>query len=212
MPSPNRIYFPGNPWPEGHGIAHLSWTGRIEPDGLYFDLDLRSANYYAEREVETDEEEHDSWKSPVVWGNYHRCSLSSTKWGPDEGIFVANEDDPLDWSELSDWIFEVDKRTAVDAHDHHAFHIYLLGHDSVLRHQFHFTEPRGRTHRLHWKARVALTYVGQYDLKHRLEVDAEVEFDGFRPATDLESPRALLERFTCGQTRYTEIEGVYLPE
>lgn len=212
MTSANRIYFPGNPWPEGHAIEHLSWTGRIEADGLYFDLDLRSADYHAERRLEDDESEPDSWKSPLVWGNYHRCSLSSTKWGSDRGVFVANAKKPLDWSTLSEHAFEVDKRTAVDDDERHAFHIYLLGHDTVLRHRIHFSEPHDGKHRLRWKARVALTYAGYYDLKHRLEVDAEVSFEGFRPAKGLENPHAFLERFTRGKTRYTERKGVYLPE
>lgn len=210
MESANRIWFPGNPWPEGHAIAHLAWTGRIENDGLYFDLDLHSADYYAEREVES-EEEFDSWKSPIVWGNYHACSLSSTKWGPDEGIFVADDDDPLDWRELSEWVFDVDMKKAVDDHDNHAFHIYLLGHDTVLRHHIHFTEARGSTYRLSWKARIALTYAGDTELKHRLEVDADVSFRGFHAAPDLENPRELLERFTRGDTRYTRRDDTFIP-
>lgn len=209
MTSPNRIWFSGNPWPEGHPIEHLVWTGRIEADGLYFDLDLRSANYYAERDVESEADE--SWKSSLVWGNYHRCSLSSTKWGPDEGIFVGDEEDPFDWNELAEWVFDVDMGKDTDDHDNHAFHIYLLGHDSVLRHHVRFTEPRGRTHRLRWKARIALTYVGDYELKHRLEVDADVTFEGFRAAKNIENPREQLVSFTKGETRYTKRRDAFLP-
>ncbi|MCB9614406.1 MAG: hypothetical protein H6721_16125 [Sandaracinus sp.] len=212
MPSANRIFFPGNPWREGHAVEHLQWTGRIEADGLYFDLDLRSANYDAERRLETDDLDLDSWESPLVWGNYHRCSLSSTKWGQDEGIFVADAKAPLDWSTLDQRIFEVDMRTSLDDDEEHAFHIYLLGHDTVLRHQIHFSEPSRGTYRLRWKAHVALTYAGDDELKHRLEVDAEVAFEGFRPAPGLSNPQAHLERFTGGKTGYAKRAGVYVPK
>lgn len=217
MSSTNRIFFPGSPWREGHAIERLRWTGRIEEDGLYFDLDLESARYCAECDFDEDDDEdededaEDAWKSPNVWTNYDHCSLSSTQWG-NTGILVANEEDPLDWATLADWVFEADMQTAVEGDEPHAFHIYLLGHDTVLRHRIHFSEPHGGKHRLRWKARIALTYAGQQDLKHRLEVDAEVAFEGFRPAKGIESPHTLLERFTFGKTRYTEREGVYLPE
>lgn len=211
MASPDRIYFPGNPWPEGHPIEHLVWTGRIEEDGLYFDLDLRSEGYFEEREIESSEPDVSDWSSPVVWGNYGRCSLSSTKWGPSEGIFVGDEDDPLDWSKLSHWMFDVDMRKASHDYDNHVFRIYLLGHDAVLRHHIEFTEPRGRLHRLRWKARVALTYVGQYELKYRLEVDADVTFRGFEAGRNVDDPKSLLERFTTGKTKYRAQRGMFVP-
>ncbi|MCB9617230.1 MAG: hypothetical protein H6722_32770, partial [Sandaracinus sp.] len=121
---------------------------------------------------------------------------------------------PLDWSALDQRSFEVDMRASLDEDDddERAFHIYLLGHDTVLRHQIHFSEPSGGKHRLRWKARVALTYAGQYELKHRLEVDAEVAFEGFRPASGVRNARPLLERFTRGNTRFAEHGGVYRPE
>ena len=212
MSSPNRIFFPGSPWPEGHAIAELRWTGRIELDGLYFDLHLRSADYYAERDIEGDVDELDSWKAPAVWGNYHCCHLSSTKWGPDEGVFVGDEGDPLDWTKLSEIIFDVDMRKAVADHDNHAFHIYLLGHDTVLRHHIHFTEPRGLKHRLSWKARIALTYAGDDELKHRLEVDADVSFEGFVAGKEVGEPESLLELFTTGATPYVERRGRFIPK
>ncbi|MET3287619.1 UNVERIFIED_CONTAM: hypothetical protein ABID98_000189 [Brevibacillus sp. OAP136] len=37
----NRIYFAGNPWPDGHRIKAFAWSGRLEPgSGLWFDFDL----------------------------------------------------------------------------------------------------------------------------------------------------------------------------
>lgn len=221
MPSPNRIFFPGNPWPEGHALVRLLWTGRIEADGLYFDLDLESADYDAaddedededEDEEDEDEDAEDAWTSVGVWTNYQSCCLSSTKWEHTRGFRVATADVQLDWRKLPDRLFEVDMEKAVDDEEGRAFHLYLLGHDTALRHRIQFREPKGAKHRLRWAARVALTYVGSADLVHELKVDADVTFEGFRAAKGLENPRAFLERFTCGKTRYTEREGVYLPE
>ncbi|WP_430781416.1 hypothetical protein [Actinoplanes sp. G11-F43] len=41
-----RIWFPGNPWPDGHRIEEFAWTGRIDDAGrLWFDLTLRTGPY-----------------------------------------------------------------------------------------------------------------------------------------------------------------------
>ncbi len=41
-----RIWFPGNPWPDGHRIEEFAWTGRLDDAGrLWFDLTLRTGPY-----------------------------------------------------------------------------------------------------------------------------------------------------------------------
>lgn len=40
-----RIFFPGNPWPEGHRIKEFAWSGRLDAKtGLWFDLHVRGAD------------------------------------------------------------------------------------------------------------------------------------------------------------------------
>lgn len=81
-----RIYFPGNPWEQGHKITEFAWTAKVEDNNVWLLLDLKSDYYYAEDEkIEEDEESEDNdalsaWKAPIVWCNYHRCIISSTYW------------------------------------------------------------------------------------------------------------------------------------
>lgn len=170
-----RIVFPGNPWPDGHAIAEFAWTARNENGRVWFDLHLRSADYDAEREIEDEEDdEHDSaWESPSVWGNYHRCTLSSTAWGGDNGFDVcaADEYSPA-W--LDARAFTVDAvetdMSEVDDLDELSFNIYLLGHDSVANHRIVF-HRRGDSDLfdIAWSGDIALTYAGDDALAHRFE-------------------------------------------
>ncbi|MER7280154.1 hypothetical protein ABT369_37525 [Dactylosporangium sp. NPDC000244] len=53
-----------------------------------------------------------------------------------------------------------------------AFHVYLLGHDSVADHAVTFTGDGSGRHRIDWTGRVALTYSG--DEEFRYEFRAEI--------------------------------------
>jgi hypothetical protein len=179
-PAQDRIHFPGNPWPEGHALTEFAWTVRVVDGVVWCDLHLRSADYYAERDIELDEDEdededdHDSsWEAPGVWGNYHRCTLSSTFWDNDRGFpLCAIEDFTPAW--LDGRTFEVDTITngtleGVELDDL-AFHVYLLGHDSVANHRitFHRIGDSDRFD-IAWTGDIALTYAGDDDLAHRFE-------------------------------------------
>jgi hypothetical protein len=212
--SAGRIWFVGNPWPGGHALEALEWSGRLDERGLHFDLHLRSVSYYAEAKPVKDDIDSD-WESVGCWSNYHRCTLSSTFWGQDDGIAVADEDDRLDWDELSEWVFHVDSRVDASDHDEHSFHIYLMGHDSVARHRIRFLDGRGRSFRLEWDAKVALTYVGKRDFEHRLRVEAPaLKFGGFAPPRDMSRAEAkrLLARFVVDPSRYQMRGDVLLPK
>lgn len=81
---------------------------------------------------------------------------------------------PIDLEKLEGKTFRVDRikgdTLPDDVEEDLAFGIYLLGHDSVCDHKITFVKRRGRrTYDLRWRARVALTYVGNYNLKHSLE-------------------------------------------
>lgn len=184
-PTQHRIQFPGNPWPEGHALAEFAWTVRVVDGVVWCDLHLRSANYYAEHDLELDEDEDldvdeededdhgSSWEAAGVWGNYHRCTLSSTFWGNDRGFPLCPIGDftPA-W--LDARTFEVDTIAAGTVKDVElddlAFHIYLLGHDSVANHRIAFHRV-GDSDRFDivWNGDIALTYTGDDALAHRFE-------------------------------------------
>jgi hypothetical protein len=174
-PIQDRIRFPGNPWSEGHALTEFAWTVRTVDGVVWCDLHLRSADYYAERDIELDEDEdHDSsWDAAGVWGNYHRCTLSSTFWDADRGFpLCAVGDFTPDW--LDGRTFEVDTiagGTLDDVElDDLAFHLYLLGHDSVANHRIGFQRV-GDSDRFDivWTGDIALTYAGDDALAHRFE-------------------------------------------
>lgn len=122
---PDRIYFKDNPWPEGHPIKEFTWSAKEVDGDVWFDLHLKSADYYAERDIEDDEnaEYASDWAAPIVWGNYHSCTLSSTYWGNDGFRVCAKADytpELLDGLELT---VDPDPEALEDFEDL-AFHIY----------------------------------------------------------------------------------------
>lgn len=172
----DRIVFPGNPWPEGHAIAEFEWSARVEGEDLWFDLHLVSAAYYAEREIEEDEEDAaPAWTAPGVWGNYHRCTLSSTYWGGGHGgglrvgPLAQFSLAALDGAEFAVEAFDGDGELP-DSDEEPAFGLYLLGHDSAVDHRIRFVR-RGDSDRydLLWSGRIALSYAGDYVPRHRFE-------------------------------------------
>ena len=52
----NRIYFKGNPWPEGHPVKEFKWSASIRDGYVWFDMHLESQDYYSERDIEDDED------------------------------------------------------------------------------------------------------------------------------------------------------------
>ncbi|MCB9593447.1 MAG: hypothetical protein H6719_12005 [Sandaracinaceae bacterium] len=162
-----RITFPKNPWPDGHALASFAWTARVEPKGLFFELDLRSADYDAEAEGAPTTKET-SWESPIVWNNYHACHLHADG----RGFLAATEKDPLDLDRLEGRTFRVD--TKPKPWDDAAFHIYLLGHDSVAKHEITFgpRHPDG-AFSIDWKAKVCLSYAGATRYAHALHARVE---------------------------------------
>jgi len=165
-----RIVFPGNPWPEGHPIEAFEWTARLVDSDLWFDLHLHSAAYDSEREIDDGDDEEDSdWEAPGVWGNYHRCTLSSTFWGDSGGFRVcAFEDFSPAW--LDGRAFGVDPVDGEVDDEDRAFNLYLLGHDSAANHRIEFRRL-GDSDRfdIRWTGDIALTYTGNTALEHRFE-------------------------------------------
>lgn len=166
-----RIRFIGNPWPEGHGIETFLWGARVVDGDIWFDLHLESDYYYGERQIEDDPDVEyiSDWVAPIVWGNFHRCTLSSTKWHTGGFRVCAMREFSL--AALSGQSFHVDPLPCDLAdYDARAFRIYLLGHDSAVNH--HITFSRGEDpgcFDVRWRGGIALTYVGEYEVRHSFE-------------------------------------------
>ncbi|AOW86738.1 MULTISPECIES: hypothetical protein [Streptomyces] len=194
----DRIWFLGNPWPDGHRIVEFEWDGWLDPDiGLRFTFELESADYNADDppELEDDDDGDDEWgssfeSSKVVWRNYHRCSIR-----PAMGFVVGTPDEPLDFEVLASRTFRVDRPEDVaqlDDEDDLAFHIYLLGHDSVADHHIRFPATHAPFEfGLEWVGRIALTYIGDEEFKHRFQVRVgRATFRGFQVPDELDDEAA----------------------
>ncbi|MEZ4713169.1 MAG: hypothetical protein R3A44_38630 [Caldilineaceae bacterium] len=173
-----RIYFKGNPWPEGHPIKAFVWSAKEVGEDVWFHMHLESADYYAERDIENDENADypSDWMAPIVWENYHSCILSSNHWH-DGGFRVCSKTDyTLDF--LNGLELNVDSNPEfIEEWDDLAFHIYLLGHDMVAKHKIKFERVGDSTRfKISWAGRIAQVYVGDYKFKHEFCVvisDAE---------------------------------------
>ena len=169
MMQTDRIYFQANPWPEGHPITEFAWTAKAVEGDVWFDLHLKSADYYAERDIDDEDDETQElsdWESPTVWNNYHACTLSSTFWG-NKGFRICRieqyKPEFLDGLEML-----VDTHPeAIEDWDELAFHIYLLGHDAAAKHRIRFERIQGsQQFKIVWTGSIAAAYVGQYEFKH----------------------------------------------
>ena len=173
----NRIFFEGNPWPEGHPIKAFVWTAEQRGADLWFNFHLETEDYYAERSIDEEDEDEDAeypsdWQAPAVWYNYHSCTLSSTQWhsggfavcrmadfSPEhlDGLLVQVNPLPLDLSA---------------SYEERAFHIYLLGHDAVAGHRIAFTRVPGTLlFDIDWQGSIALAYVGDHEPEHRFRAE-----------------------------------------
>lgn len=204
-----RIWFAKNPWPRGHRIAKMLWSGRLDDRGLWFDLHLESA-YYDEdapgRPARPNVVDYD-WADGVVWDNYGRCTLSSTKWFRG-GFLVGTAAEPLDWARLRERTFRVDPLPVGKPH----FHIYLLGHDRVADHRIRFAPSRGRA-RIDWSARIALGHEGKARFNYKLIARTRpVPFRGFEVVPGLPPDVAadLLRVFAVDASHYRRRGDVFL--
>lgn len=180
---PNRIYFKGNPYPNGHKISKFIWSGRIdENQNIWFDFHLESDKYYAEDESDDIEEPETDWKAKIVWGNYHSCKISSINWGEEnKGIKLSKNFGKFNFDSCIKNEFVVDKIPLHEDYDYQdlAFDIYLLGHDSSANHKINF-EANDINYNIQWSGKIALTYGGDYNFDYEFMANINnVKFDGF---------------------------------
>lgn len=171
-----RIWFPGNPWPDGHRIEKFDWTGRLDDAGrLWFDLTVQTAAY-DEAGSRTEEDEPDDqpdWEAPIVWNNYHRCTISSTAWEDARGLLAATPGRPFLIAGPEPQRLTADPLPIDDLDAEPAFHVYLLGHDSVADHTITFAADGLGGHRIDWSGRIALTYAGDETFRYGFRAEIE---------------------------------------
>jgi hypothetical protein len=191
-----RIWFPGNPWPTGHAIQEFRWSGRLDTGGrLWFDLHLETVDYHSEGPPGLEHE--DSWRSPVVWGNYGNCTLSSTFWQDEgsTGLLAGSAEAPLDWASLVGrefWADPADEGATIDQDQEPAFRIYLLGHDAVAAHRVRFRDGSAPgVFDIEWTGRIALAYTGEHSLLHTFRAQISgAKFEGFELPQELTESEA----------------------
>lgn len=183
-----RIWFPGNPWPDGHRIEEFGWTGRLDDLGrLWFDLTLRTAAYDEAGSTAQEDEPDDQpdWEAPIVWNNYHQCTISSTFWENATGLLAATPGRPFLLAGPKPTRLTADPLPIEDLDAEPAFHVYLLGHDSVAGHTITFTADGTGGHSIDWIGRIALTYAGDETFSY--EFRAEIQEARLEHVTRLEA-------------------------
>jgi hypothetical protein len=163
----SRIYFKNNPWPEGHLLKNFVWEAEVKNGDVWFNFHLETTDYYSERDIDDEDEiEYESdWKAPIVWGNYHSCTLSSNEWHNGGFKICSLKDYSQDF--LDGLEIEVDSNPEqIEDWENLAFHIYLLGHDAVAKHKIKFIRTGKSTFDISWCGKIAQAYVGDYEFKH----------------------------------------------
>ncbi|GAA3034572.1 hypothetical protein [Actinokineospora globicatena] len=163
-----RIWFEGNPWPEGHRIATFDWVAGLDSDGaLWFDPILITEDYDAERMPEEPADRVREWDSPELWTNYEGCLIEPLD---DHGFLAATPGSPFGFTTPEPRTLTLDPLPeGPDAR--HAFQIQLLGHDTCADHTLTTTrQPDGR-HRIDWTARIALSYAGETEYHHAFRAE-----------------------------------------
>lgn len=189
------ITFIDSAYPKAHQLEAFSWSGRLDEAGkLWFDLHLKSQDYYrseGEEYIEEEEEDDDddtiydswnSWQSKIVWDNYHQCTISSSYWSDEQGICIGDEANPFCFSALQDRVFHLDTLplSEEETEQEVAFGIYLLGHDWCANHRLAFKALNNGSYDIHWSGKIALAYGGFYDYLHDFQAHiTDATFDGF---------------------------------
>lgn len=188
-----RIWFEGNPWPQGHrlvscelvGVAHPLRGADVElPAGvvagpaLSLAIELASAPYdEGDDPAERDAIGDDDWTFKIVWNNYGAATIAESASSQTPGFAVSDGRTPFIWDAPSHR-FLVDRLPLTlpgfsDFFTVQALGCYVLGHDAVADHDIHLhsRSPDGG-YVLDWTGRLARAYAGIETFDHRFRVHA----------------------------------------
>lgn len=163
-PAMGSILFHDNPWPAGHRITELVWSGAIHPErGLSLGFELQTAEYYEGEEDKfpfEDDGDMDAsfWHAKSAWANYHACRLATSETSDRPGILVSDGSTPFAFdAEAYDLRADPMPFSADDVFETGAFNIYLLGHDAVADHRIGLkrTDEDG-LYAMEWTGQIAL--------------------------------------------------------
>jgi hypothetical protein len=176
-----RIFFPGNPWPQGHRVTSCEIIAAIDPHiGIYTDearyegpglslsIELQTADYDEDDPSDRDGIAHDDWSSKIAWNNYGSCSIGESQSSNTPGFCVSDGTAPFSFNH-DEYRFVVDPLPLNwDAFMvTRAFGIYLLGHDAIadINIHLHSRLPDG-SYTLDWNGRIAQAYIGKTEFTH----------------------------------------------
>lgn len=171
----NKIYFIGNPWPNGHLIKEGAGMSLFKNNNLIFvKLSLKSENYCLESESfsrETDWECVDSW-SNYCFANLNLCEeleVDCTKFASlltkSEFLLKATSL-PINYDDL----------------DINRNHCYILGHDDVVGHKIKLIKLENNNYNVEWSCEYVGTYFGNYEPSQNILIklfNIEISILGF---------------------------------
>jgi hypothetical protein len=185
-----RIWFAGNPWPQGHRLESCEMVGLIDPRrGAYIDgivegpalslaIELKSAPYdEGDDPSDRDALGADDWTSKIAWNNYGSAWIGSTASGAMPGFQVSDGIIPFKHDDDA-YHFMVDRlplelASFSDFFQRQAFGCYVLGHDAVADHDIRLhSRTSDGSYQLDWTGRLALAYGGAETFDHGFVVQA----------------------------------------
>jgi hypothetical protein len=188
-----RIWFEGNPWPDGHRLISCELVGAIHPAwGAYSDdaryvgpalscaIEIRTAAYDEEdssRPLDESSSDEDDWTSRDSWLNYGAAWIGASASSATPGFLVSDGRTPFDFHK-AEHRFRVDP-LPLSLPDFsrfftvQAFGCYVRGHDAVADHdiRLHSRASNGR-YVLDWTGRLANAYAGMESFDHVFRVQA----------------------------------------
>ncbi len=157
-----RIYFIGNPWPEGHPINEFAWSLTKNEHGYSLHFDIVTAEYSAERSFPEEAQKESDWESPMAWNNYYCGSIHG-------GFHLCSSNtDPISALTKGPHFVDMIQDTDWDDDDLH-FEPYIQGHDAMAFHEILIEQNSGGKFNITWTGKIARLYSGEKDFNYEFK-------------------------------------------